>query len=341
MTVTIHQKPLNAFLGRVRTLDGRLADGLAKLLPDWWDDSLNQSPSISQQVILGLAKFANLDLNTVINPSVPLEFNDSVRRYKHAANKPVQELQAATAVVDGMAKIAASVAKNDYQGLPTAGEIRGSILSSGKPWVDYLALLEFSWSMGIPVLYMPEIPAKKKMDAVAIKVSDRPVIALTKRHKHASALLFSLAHELGHIACGHLDRNSLLIDEKINEDDVDNPLEREANSFAIELLNGRPDASFYSQYRVTADVLADGAMRIARQNQVDPGHIALNYAKTMTSRTGKNFYAVCASALNLLYPGPELAWPDQAKRTFLAFVDEEKVSEDKFEMLCRMNNIEV
>ncbi|HGH4644633.1 TPA: ImmA/IrrE family metallo-endopeptidase [Enterobacter roggenkampii] len=338
MTVAIHQKPLNAFLSRVRTLDGRLADGLAKLLPDWWDDSLNQSPSISQQVILGLAKFANLDLNTVINPTAPLKFNESVRRYKHAANKPVEELQAATAVVDGMAKIAAAVAKNDYQELPTAGEIRHFILSSGKPWVDYQALLEFSWSMGIPVLYMPEIPARKKMDAVAIKVSDRPVIALTKRHKHASALLFSLAHELGHIACGHLDRNSLLIDEKINEDDVDNPQEREANSFAIELLNGRPDAAFYSHYRVSADVLADGAMRIARQNQVDPGHVALNYAKTM-GRNGGNYYPVCFSALNLLYP--DLTWPEQANRTFLKFVDEEKVSEDKFEMLCRMNNIEV
>lgn len=338
MTVTIHQKPLNAFLSRVRTLDGRLADGLAKLLPDWWDDSLNQSPSISQQVILRLAKFANLDLNTVINPIAPLKFNDSVRRYKHAANKSVEELQAATAVVDGMAKIAAAIAKNDYQEIPAAGEIRHLILSSGKPWVDYLSLLEFSWSMGIPVLYMPEIPAKKKMDAVAIKVSERPVIALTKKHKHASALLFSLAHELGHIACGHLDRNSLLIDEKINEDDVDNLLEREANNFAIELLNGRPDAGFYSDYRVSADVLADKAMSIGRQNQVDPGHVALNYAKTMSSKGG-NYYPVCFSALNLLYP--ELTWPEQAKRTFLAFIDEEKVSEDKFEMLCRMNNIEV
>ncbi|EPO1079370.1 ImmA/IrrE family metallo-endopeptidase [Citrobacter sedlakii] len=338
MTVTIHQKPLNAFLSRVRALDGRLADGLAKLLPDWWDDSLNQSPSISQQVILGLAKFANLDLNTVINPTAQLRFNESVRRYKHAANKPVQELQAATAVVDGMAKIAAAVVKNDYQELPTAREIRHSILSSGKPWVDYLSLLEFSWSMGIPVLYMPEIPAQKKMDAVAIKVSDRPVIALTKRHKHASALLFSLAHELGHIACGHLDHNALLIDEKINEDDVENPLEREANNYAIELLNGRPDAGFYSNYRVSADVLADGAMRIARQNQVDPGHVALNYAKTM-GRNGGNYYPVCFSALNILYP--QLTWPEQANRTFLKFVDEEKVSEDKFEMLCRMNNIEV
>lgn len=53
------------------------------------------------------------------------------------------------------------------------------------------------------------------MDAVAIKVSERPVIALTKKHKHASGVLFGLAHELGHIACGHLENNSLLIDEKL------------------------------------------------------------------------------------------------------------------------------
>jgi hypothetical protein len=110
MTVTTHQKPLNTFLRRVSALDARLAEGLSKLLPDWWDDSLNNSASISQQVILGLAKFANLDLTTVINPTAQLRFNESVR-YKHAANKSVEELQAATAVVDGMAKIAASVAK--------------------------------------------------------------------------------------------------------------------------------------------------------------------------------------------------------------------------------------
>lgn len=67
-----------------------------------------------------------------------------------------------------------------YQGLPSARDIRESILSQGKPWVDFLSLLEFSWSAGIPVLYMTDIPARKKMDAVAIKVSERPVIALTK-----------------------------------------------------------------------------------------------------------------------------------------------------------------
>lgn len=339
MTVAFHQKPLTAFFSRVRTLDGRLADGLAKLLPDWWDDSLNQSPSISQQVILGLAKFANLDLNTVINPTAPLKFNKSVRRYKHAANKPVEELQAATAVVDGMAKIAASVAKNDYKELPTAREIRNFILSCGKPWVDFQALLEFSWFMGIPVLYMPEIPARKKMDAVAIKVSDRPVIALTKKHKHASGILFSLAHELGHIACGHLEDNSLLIDEKINEDDIDNPQEREANAYAIELLNGTPDAAFHSNGWIAAEVLASEALRIGRHNKVDPGHVALNYAKTMGRTHKGNFFPVCGSALNILYP--RLDWMEQAAATFLKYVDEEKVSEDKFEMLCRMNNIEV
>ncbi|HBX0709230.1 TPA: ImmA/IrrE family metallo-endopeptidase [Klebsiella pneumoniae] len=339
MTVTTHQKPLNAFLHRVSALDPRLAEGLSKLLPDWWDESLNNSASISQQVILGLAKFANLDLTTVINPTAQLRFNDSVRRYKHAANKSVEELQAATAVVDGMAKIAASVAKQPYHGLPSARDIREAILSKGEPWVDFLSLLKFSWSAGIPVLYMTDIPARKKMDAVVIKVSERPVIALTKKHKHASGVLFSLAHELGHIACGHLENNALLIDENINEDDVDNPQEKEANAYAIELLNGRPDAAFHSKGWINARVLAAEALRIGRNNKVDPGHVALNYAKTMGRTHTGNFFPVCGRALNILYP--RLDWMEQAAETFLEYVDEDKVSEDKFEMLCRMNNIEV
>lgn len=338
MTMTMHQKPLNEFLRRVNALDGRLAEGLGKLLPDWWDDSLNQSPSISQQVILGLAKFANLDLNTVMNPSAELRFNESVRRYKHAANKPVEELQAATAVVDGLAKIAAHVIKSDYKGLPSAQDIRNTILIQDKPWVDFESLLKYSWSLGIPVLYMPEIPARKKMDAVVIKVSERPVIALTKKQKHASCLLFSLAHELGHIACGHLENNSLLIDETINEDDVENPLEQEANRFAIELLNGREDTAFHSRGRIQAKVLAAECERIAHERKIDPGHIALNYARTMENK-GINCYPICFSALNLLYP--VLDWPDKVTRIFLENVEEENVSEDKFDLLCRMNNIEV
>ncbi len=338
MTTTIHQKPLNTFLNRVSALDGRLAEGLSKLVPEWWNESLNASPGISQQVILGLAKFANLDLNTVVNPQADLKFNDSIRRYKHASNKSVEQLQAATAVVHGIAKIAATVVNTEFNGIPSAQAIRQSILREGKPWVDFPALLEFSWSMGIPVLYMPEIPAERKMDAVAIKVSERPVIALTKKHKHASALLFSLAHELGHIAHGHLENDSLWIDEKINEDDVENPQEQQANQFAIELLSGRPDAAFHSKGRVTAKVLAAESLRIAKEQHVDPGHVALNYAKTMEKK-GLNCFAVSSSALNIL--DPELNWPETVSRIFIQHVDEDKVSEDKFEILCRMNNVEV
>ena len=53
------------------------------------------------------------------------------------------------------------------------------------------------------------------MDAVAIKVSERPVIALTKNINMQVEFCLALAHELGHIACGHLENNSLLIDEKL------------------------------------------------------------------------------------------------------------------------------
>lgn len=81
----------------------------------------------------------------------------------------------------------------------------------------------------------------------------------------------------------------MLIDEKINEDDVENPQEIEANAYAIELLNGRPDAAFHSNGWISAEVLASEALRIGRHNKVDPGHVALNYAKTMGRTHTGNF----------------------------------------------------
>ena len=75
------------------------------------------------------------------------------------------------------------------------------------------------------------------MDAVVMDVNGRPVIALTKNHKHESDLSFLLAHEMGHIFHNHLEQGQILVDtrvdESINERDEQ---ENQANVFAIELL---------------------------------------------------------------------------------------------------------
>ena len=52
--------------------------------------------------------------------------------------------------------------------------------------------------------------------------------------------LFILAHELGHIALGHIEEDGVLIDESMDHN-VQDQEEADANAFAIELLTGDKD----------------------------------------------------------------------------------------------------
>jgi hypothetical protein len=83
---------------------------------------------------------------------------------------------------------------------------------------------------------------------------------------------------LGHVAPGEI-----LVDEELSEDSYvskDNDLdERAADMFAIELLNGRQNATYtVSDNQLNFRELADTAYRYGKAHQIDPGHIVLNFA---------------------------------------------------------------
>jgi hypothetical protein len=54
--------------------------------------------------------------------------------------------------------------------------------------------------------------------------------------------------------------------------------ERAADMFAIELLNGRQNATYTLADRANFRELADTAYKFGKENQIDPGHIVLNFA---------------------------------------------------------------
>jgi hypothetical protein len=91
-----------------------------------------------------------------------------------------------------------------------------------------------------------------------------------------------LAHEVAHVVLGHVAPGEILVDEELSEASyaLDNDLdERAADRFAIELLNGRPNATYTpSENRANFRELADVAYEFGKANQIDPGHIVLNFA---------------------------------------------------------------
>lgn len=94
------------------------------------------------------------------------------------------------------------------------------------------SLLKWAWSRGLPVL--PLVGAGG-FSAAALKVGVRPVVVLKRSHAEAAYWLFDLAHELGHIAHDHLGAAGV-VDVKAPLNDRRDTQEKEANSWALELL---------------------------------------------------------------------------------------------------------
>ena len=101
-----------------------------------------------------------------------------------------------------------------------------------------------------------------------------------------------MAHELGHIAHGHL-QEGILSDESF-QDGVNDEEEEAANQFAAQLLLG--DISPQWAPNLNKQRLLAKAKRLSEEHNLDPGALILNYGW----QTGK--WGCAVGALNLLEP---------------------------------------
>jgi transcriptional regulator with XRE-family HTH domain len=94
------------------------------------------------------------------------------------------------------------------------------------------ALLDWCWSAGIVVL---PVRVNGAFAAAAWIEDGRPVIVLKDSRSPAVFWLFDLAHELGHIALGHVTEAGV-VDGDLRRPDPDDREERAANDYALDLL---------------------------------------------------------------------------------------------------------
>ncbi|MEG5057406.1 MULTISPECIES: ImmA/IrrE family metallo-endopeptidase [unclassified Microcoleus] len=145
--------------------------------------------------------------------------------------------------------------------------------------VNLTSLIKFCWQHGIAVVHFADFPKKVcKMDGMVSRAKKRPVIIISSSQRFSAWLLFILAHELGHLICGHVSEG-ILIDEKIDREGSDKE-EDEANNFACQLLYGEVE-KYHWQPKMSPIQLATYVQKIGKQDQVDPGALALNYAWQM------------------------------------------------------------
>jgi hypothetical protein len=304
--------PMSQLYGRLRRV------GLTKpyvrdlAFPTWWDDEIASNPAGYAQGLLFLSRHLGLDLKSLQDSSAPVRLRDFGQcKFKKRDDVSEDELAMCRMMATRIAQLAAEAVENPPGDLPAnPAEIRQTILDNGAPWVGLTELLDYCWSLGIPVLHLDHFPKNfRRPDGFAARVKGRPVIVLCVRKKHPAWQLFILAHEIGHIALGHLVGDGTIIDDKVSEDSQDGE-EIEANTFATELLTGSSIGRFRALGRwPNAQALADDASQIGRQKMIDPGHIVLNYAYSM----GTDFFAVGNAALTLLEPNADAVKTIRAK----------------------------
>lgn len=304
---------------------------IRSLLPEWWDDEIASTPSGFQEASLRLGAIFGVQPNSLRDASVPplLRVPDG-RRFKRQANHDEQQLDVACALSMSACNIVLNILPppNAPIVVHDAKAIR-EILLADHPFIDFPVLLNYVWKLGIPVVYIENWPSKtKKMAGLAFDRDNRPVIVLTSGRQHGF-LVFDLAHELAHIALGHVTNSRCVVDQDIDAY-ADDPDERAANRFALEVLTGDPDCSIVPRGRsLSGAELAAQAARYGEKHRIDPLHVALNYGYTQQRWDIANI-AVKSLADN--------APPDQAllRQKLFAELKDHDIDEDDFLILARL-----
>ena len=274
-----------------------------------------------------LSRQLSLDLTALRNPQGDIVLQPSLAaRFKMRAGLESSQLDVAQVLAARLATIAASCFDRPLMLKElSAISIRNRILQGGAPWVGLDQLLDVCWEIGVPVVHLCRLPQSgKKMDGMICWTEGRPVIVVACQQRSTAWQLFILAHELGHVACGHLLPDSPhILDDKVATN-VREQQEKEANEFAVIQLTGHKGMAFQPQSSfLTGPELAETAQEIGADLKIDPGVIALNYSWNQT------FFPVAMAAINLIEPEANAA---SVFRSRYAHLDLEALPQDSQRM---------
>lgn len=289
-------------------------------LPSWWDDSIASSEAGLQQAQLYLSKVFNLDIMSF--EADKIKFRQTQRKFKLSRNVTEDSVNQSAHYVTGIARMILGAIDEQGSVPSKSSDLRSSCLVSERG-VDLEALLMWCASANIPVIHVDVLPGKK-MTGLVVRESDKFAIVLSKKGCQ-SEMLFWLAHELGHIACNHLNQDGFFADERIGEDLEDDD-ERQADFYGVHLLNGS-DTKYTIKRLVRASELALAAARYGKDVNVDAGHIILNFG-----HNNKSYIPLARGALRELGQSSEIA-SKTVNKVFFGWFPSENISEDQFELI--------
>jgi len=249
--------------------------------PDWWSDDAEASSSAKAELRFSVARKLGLDPRSLAESESPRFVWDNFAKYKNFKGDINRDQPAITSFGISVSRMLMRAVPSHLSLLgKSASELRESILAS-QTFIRFHDLLGLLWGVGIPTIYLRVYPlAAKRMCAMATRSNDRNAILLAKDSQYPASVAFHLAHEIGHIALGHINDQSALIDMEDPAEEAAHGDDEEisADQFALELLTGDPHFSVHKEGRGrSAAQLAAESIEKGNANRIEPGTLALCY----------------------------------------------------------------
>jgi hypothetical protein len=272
--------------------------------PDWWSDAASDSVSAQTELRFSIARKLGLDPRSLLEDNQEPRFiwRDEAR-FKHLSNEGQLERSAITSFGTALGRFLAA-STSVVAPLPhlDALELRNMVLHQQR-YVRLLDLLSICWSIGIPVIHLRVFPIlRKRMAAMSVQIDGRNVILMGKDSMYPPHVAFYLAHELAHVALGHLSKDSAIVDLESTALSApgDDPDEVSADRFALQLLTGLTEPKVLSKSKTyNANQLAHAVLNASTELRIEPGTLALcfGYSTGQWAKTNAAMKRVYSSAI--------------------------------------------
>lgn len=265
------------------------------ILPDWWDETCTEDPTLLQDIEIRVGRFLGQSLATIEEASLPL----APPPYPEARLRRVRDLDRDRLgpAIHSAIRIAEAVVRSLQKTVPEAvappadGLAWRKMIARADAAVTLGDIVSDLWKRGIPVVQLDVLPTPR-FQGLACIVESRPVILLGHKQDEPGRVAFLVAHEAGHVASGDCRPGQPVIDEEEEiTDDAD--IERRADVYATQVLAGGhavPEIAG-SDFRELAHRAAD----LERTTGTDASSVIFTWAR----RTGD--YATATMAVKALY----------------------------------------
>ena len=292
-----------ALRSRLRAV-GLSSQAIRAAWPAWWAPEAEASVSARVELRFELARRLGLDPRSLIDPAAEPSFLWRGGRFKRLAAESQREQWAISSFGTTVGRLLLQASADGEPSLLARGPglLRGAILDAGSPFVSLEDLLALAWAAGVAVAHLRVFPLdQKRMAAMSVRPDRRSAILLAKDAKYPAPIEFYLAHELGHIALGHIAAGGLVVDleEAVPRLELTDREERAADGYAIELLTGTPGLTVepFEKPGLGSEI-ARTVLAAAGRERIEPGILAQLYGFA----TGE--WASVGVALRNIYRGP-------------------------------------